>query len=301
MQAQLVATGSRNCTGPELLNAIQASYRDGLDRPLLVPNCYLHWYSSDAICALLKGVGGLLLGVDSLSRHVTQAIYSLLLGNPGNATTFVADMFKTDPGYHPCTCDWAYNDGHFTTACERSACPANPSAPVNRFCRHYNLASLGKWSVDQIRKHLPGFCPAWDRNYIEWYYDLGHLRGQVKQRVSFVLGGLHFSRLDEAALEQLLKIRSLMRSNYTLICSMLPAPGKRKLPQFQEKFGMKRTVEWNKLMLRTCSRANEHVFDAFTPTVNATSFDGVHYLAHANLVLAQLLLNYIAALKLEWQ
>ena len=81
------------------------------------------------------------------------------------------------------------------------------------------------------------------------------------------------------------------------ICSLSPAPGRSKALAYRASHGPQATGSWNRwIQQHACQGPGDSLFDAFTPTTNATSFDGQHYYAEANLVLAQLLLNHIAGL-----
>ena len=149
--------------------------------------------------------------------------------------------------------------------------------------------------ASQSQSLAPGFCPSWDRNYVQH-------QGSVRQGFLFVIGGADCPSLSTAGPAVVSQVfhshpGSFMASGVRLICGLHPAPGRRRPQTYTKSHGLKATRGWNrKIQQHACRRPGDSIFDAFTPTLNATSFDGLHYWTEANLVLAQLLLNHLAGL-----
>ena len=154
------------------------------------------------------------------------------------------------------------------------------------------MAYLQGAPLKHIRRLVPGFCPGWDRNYVQHHE-------RVHSGFLFIIRGLHYPKLSGTALTHvfLTSTSPFMASGVRTVWSLHPAPGRQKPPNFVKSHGPKATAKWNRLIQQhVCRRPGDSVFDAFTPTVNATSIDGQHYYAEANLVVVQLLLNHIAGL-----
>ena len=83
---QLIGHGQAPCSAPDLFRAVQQAYRSGLDQPLHVPGCRVRWFSPPDACALLQTAGGLALGYDSLTRHMLNALFTVLIGDYVHAT-----------------------------------------------------------------------------------------------------------------------------------------------------------------------------------------------------------------------
>lgn len=261
------------CNSTQIFAAVSEGWRDRLDGPFNVKGCAIRWYSSDEACELLEAAGTLNLVGDSLVRHLTQALLTILIGDYANATNLHPPAADYDPS-RPCTCSAAYNDGH--------ALGATP------YCRGHSIVML-PW------KKGGHFCPRWS---------VSHLNNRAMRReVRYVSGGLHFPNLTTETIIKVWGPRDDTASNLnggvTRICGLLHAPGPNKPVAYLNTHGLNATIAWNALVAATACSARDRYFNPFTVTFNSTSIDGQHYGPVPNVLMAQLLLNTVAAITRE--
>ena len=317
---QLVSHGAQpGCSWQDMFHAVQQGWRLEQDQPFQVPRCKIHWFSSTEACAVLQDAGGLALGFDSLTRHLAQALLTILIGDYENSTDLLASQ-SPDADHPSCQCDAGYNDGHtilhpnLTTL----TLPFHQQERIRRtlvdrkskFCREHSIVDFvhsdSNHSVARIREVVPKFCPTWSRMFLS--YSRSHNKKtdlsppkQTKQKVpgplfkfQFILGGLHADIMDQKAARWLFD--GHRKPGVRQICSLLTAPGANKQPIYTISHGTNATVQFNTIIQNRCTNPGDSLFDAYTPTKNATSIDGQHYFMEANLVIAQLLLNHLQAL-----
>ena len=290
----------RECSPTELRAAISGGWRERVDGPFHVRGCRITWYVASDACSLLQDAGTLRLYGDSLVRHLRQAIFTILIGGYANATDVRALTKAGVEGAHPCTCDEAYDDGH------RGDDNDAFRRPANKFCRE---ASVGQvvWSLPTLRALVPSFCPMWRRMHLTW------TEAEGVASITYTSGGLHAAALDERAFSGTFggtmltaaqrPRRPTADGNLTArpasyLCGFMHAPGVAKKPaKYLKSHGMAATVAFNaRIMARACPLPIDAIVDHFAVTHNATSIDGQHYYQEANILLAQLLLNTVAAM-----
>lgn len=285
----LVQPPLKECYAAEISAAVTAGSRSGLGEwhlhrgaPLVVPGCRLEWFSGPRLCDLLKDVGGLDMNGDSLIRHLTTTIVSLAIGDVDRGL----NRHMGNESWR-CECDWAYDDGH------RHRFEGNYDSTGNRQCR---IQALAITDLPSIRKAWPNYCPSWgDTNYIP------HLGwpppGESRARVMVINGGLHGSGLSRENAEQFF-FRKPGPARHYIYCLQW-APGANKPTQFVENFGEDATQRYNAIIRERAANHSALVLDTYRVTFNTPSIDGQHYYQAANVDLAQVLLNMIAALRRE--
>jgi hypothetical protein len=248
-------------------------------------------------CDVLQAAGSLSLQGDSLTRHLSQALLTVLYGDYVHTTDVLTQ--RTDYGYQPCRCDVAYNDGHADGSGRRG----NPDAPLNKYCRDHSVQTLTRWSdLSAVRRYLPGLCPRWTEMHLCEAPNTECFRAAAARSRGhlLVLGGLHHATLGVATVDALFsplpEALKNLPSNVSLICGLLHAPGANKPSAFLRTHGETATRAFNSMILqRVCQRPGDFHFDAFAVTYNTTSIDGVHYAQLQNVLLAQVLLNQLRA------
>ena len=282
------------CSAAELMAAVAAASRTGegatpmMGAPLVVPGCRMEWYSGERVCDLLQAIGGLDLMGDSLVRHMVQTVRVLAIGNLDTGL----NKHLNDLAW-VCECNGAYDDGH-----ARRFGP-DYASPHNALCRSY---SLSMQSLDAIRGIWPHYCPAWGAtdflpSWGDFFVDYPpSARGAYHVRS----GGLHSQTgLDAAAADFFFDKARLPLGARKYIFATLHAPGLNKPTKYLENFGTEATVAYNHLIRERAAAAGAAVLDAYAVTVNTPSIDGQHYFMGANIDLAQVLLNLVAAIHRE--
>jgi hypothetical protein len=293
----------RQCSPAELQRAVGRGWRDGFDGPFHLPaGCDFRWMEPAEACDVLQAAGSLTLRGDSLMRHLSQALLTVLHGDYARTTDALTRA--ADPGYQPCRCDVAYNDGHADAQGRR----ADFMAPVNKYCRDHSVEGLTRWDdLAAVRQHLPGLCPKWREMHLckalEPGADSPCFRAAAARPRGYLLslGGLHHRALDATTMSVLFSPvgaapRGTPQGNISLICGLLHAPGANKPAQFLGTHGEAATRAFNAMVLQhACRRPGDFHFDAFAVTYNTTSIDGQHYAQRQNVLLAQVLLNQLRA------
>ena len=294
-QLRIRNAGAPVCSPRELFDAMRAARRPAKDAPLTIGGCAnLHWMEPPQACDVLQRANMLMLVGDSLTRHLMQALLTVLAGDYENTTAAMGN--KADPPEARCSCDRAYDEFH------RPGVPH--SGNTEKYCRTGSIAHQ-TWSIARARELMPGFCPSWQRMHV----CLSSVcAGPLPlSGIAFIAGGLHYSNLSSPA-----TIESVFSDGgahgeaaggkgapmaYRHICSTLHAPGENKGIKYLRSHGMGATVPYNQMIVKlACPRLGDAHFDAFAATLNASSIDGQHYYQEANILLAQLLLNLVAAM-----
>lgn len=269
------------CTSSQLFEAVSRGWRSEVDGPFHVRGCRLHWYSSSEACDLLARVGSLTIQGDSLARHLTQALVTILVGDYAGATNLRRD--RRNRGYHACLCMEAYNDGHLASF------PGTFRSVKNKYCRQHSIAELPFRS----RKGQSLYCPAWRTSHLN--------NERSPSGVVYVSGGLHYPNLNATTVGALFgpdaKLASVPHragGSWARICGLMHAPGRNKPVKYLTSHGLAATERFNAMVEEACG--DDHLFNPFSVTRNATSIDGQHYAGGPNLLLAQLLLNHVEAI-----
>lgn len=68
-------------TCDSVLDEMQNGRRAGLDKPFLLDNCDIQWYTPSEACEVLANAGQVLILGDSFMRHFTNGMFVVLNGN----------------------------------------------------------------------------------------------------------------------------------------------------------------------------------------------------------------------------
>ena len=289
----------RICSPRELVSAVMAGGRRGHDQPFHVGGACsnFRWFDSVHSCALLERAGMLQLMGDSLTRHLSQALLTILSGNYSHATAIQGN--PADEGYTECVCDTAYDEGH-----RPDGNMDDVNKPKTRYCRQHTAAVFGAVSLPELRRRLPGFCPLWTRHHACFNY----CPDMPDRGFTYMNAGLHYPNLTQWTVDNTYGVRGANLAytgyeggappGYRLICGSLHAPGSGKPVAYLRSHGMEATIHYNALIRESavCNAPGEAYFDSFAATLNSTSIDGQHYRQPENLIVAQLLLNLVAAM-----
>ena len=238
----------RRCSPDELFAAVSAGSRTRQDGPFHMGACDVTWYSSAEACDVLQRLGVLVVQGDSLSRHLIQALLTILTGDYARGTS----AFVGEASAQRCDCDAAYNDGHVRREKGRTQSAELPHSP---FCRQHTVAHF---SLHTMRGAYPSFCPAWNVSHLcpalakmEQYPVEGaciaagmaaaaaarttpnnHNHTQPMLGAQYIAGGLHSKSLDVRALRLLFGRGRQRRRPHgnripqlDVICGLMHAPG----------------------------------------------------------------------------
>lgn len=307
------AGAAERCAPADVYAAVRGSgRREGQDAPLhvtLPPRCgggAVRWLTAAQACDVLQRAGFLFMSGDSLARHLTNALFAVVTGDPAGAGA--AFTSPEEDGYHSCDCRNYFDDGHWAT--EDGSMGHN--RPRNRYCRERAPAFVAGYfgeawvlparyprgvPLADVRARYPSFCPRWERWHFCYQCDAPGMP-LPPAGVVFRQGGLHLGALDEAGVREVFAAMPPgVPEGWPRVCSLLHAPGNNKPVEYLHTHGMAPTEGFNALISASpsaCKRPGDAMFDAFTPTRNASSIDGQHYPLEPNLVMAQLLLNTVA-------
>ena len=277
--------------------------RDGPFTPILTRRgrpCSLRWYKAHEACAQVRHSARFLIFVgDSLTRHIVQALYTVLTGNFRYGGM---QWWAMSADHLPqCECDGGYHDR--VTASE-------PGSPI-KICLLHTMASFaGPQSA---------ICPTWQKNFIFYGtndnigYSLETFKPDILEtqleraaaeyadRALIILGiGLH-TDLDSRVVfprfhQKVIDAAALYGNGVQVLCLTVHMPQANKPEPYTVTQGPKAIREWNEQLTSFCRNAGADILDSTALTKNATSYDGTHYAASVNTVLAQALLNYLADL-----
>jgi hypothetical protein len=240
----------------------------------------IRWWTAADACALVQRAGSLGFEGDSITRHFSQAVWTVLIGDYEEATMARGNV--ADEGFNACRCNAAYDDGH------RIEDRNSWRRVENKYCRSHSIARFPR-DLDEIRRMVPSFCPDWSRL---------HMRRDRSAAGGFmyVAGGLH-ATLDMAGVASVFPDDAWPVNGPRLICGLLPAAGKNKMKRYLKTQGNARVREFNGLVRRhACQSPGDMHFDPFATTWNASSIDGTHYPEEPNILLAQLFLSMLNAM-----
>ena len=311
------------CGPRDLLRAVQQGHSSGADSAFHLGDAggcsgrmdptglpLLRWRAAREACDLLQRAGFLFMHGDSLVRHLAQTLIALLAAGDGGDVERALDL-RADAsaiGSHPCTCNDAYLD--------RDPNPepsGNPDKPKNKYCRAHSLAYAAgapsseaeagnapppPLSVEAFRARAPQFCPTWTR----WHVCFDCTEELPESGILYMSGGYHAEALTMSRVSRFFETSLTAKglgfpfTRYKHVCGLLPAVGINKAYEYTKRFGTPHVLAYNRFVQLFCRGEGGAVQDNYTPTVNASSSDGVHYLMGANMVLVQLLLNMIAVM-----
>lgn len=272
----------------DVLLAVRQGSRRQRDAPFHPFRCSMKWYDPLSACQLLKASNRLLIFVgDSLMRHIQSALWAVLLGN------FKRGALMQTPGYtdneHNCDCDEQFFEVH---------------------CRPHMMAYYDGAQT--------AICPSWEHGSgflhpILEYYQLDHFGAGEMQTLSSLIHqhavAQHNGRgllLLNTALHDNLHIPTLLpniwepifsiaaETNVIVLCVTVHAPQRNKPAAYLETQGDSSVQQWNTAMVAFCESRGAPILDTYAITHNATSFDGTHFTAPVNVVIAQTILNFLA-------
>jgi hypothetical protein len=212
-----------------------------------------------------------------------------------------------------CVCDWAYNDGHYGFE------PGSNAGHVkNKYCRENSISHFH--GVAEVRRAHPGFCPSWGPHADLWFAEspfsvadgvlawAAERAGPGGAVTLYSAGGLHTGLNAQSAASHVdapyARMRALANGTRQVV-ALVHAPGRNHddLAYASQNAAARRA--YNAMLVERAAReggggtGRRVVFDAWTPTLNCTSFDGTHYEQAVNVVLAQLLLALLDAAAAE--
>ena len=271
--------------------------------PLTLPQCTTRWYTPQEACDVIERQGHLILIGDSLVRHIATAMLSILSNNYRHGGVRNAEEV---PGvWGECGCDGAYGSG--------AGCHGLPAmAPEWADFAHAPLSALG-------------VCPNWRTNRLHFFGSYGSSDGGYPDRevetilanaapadaggngglaTMYVVNGIGYipprehPRQDRIDTEQALRfqwgktLRYGAKYNRTRLVFGTVLAHHGTFP-CQAPEGLAAYNAWIKELAANNSDLGVAVFDGAALTPHAYSRDSVHFLSHENVMLAQLLLNFV--------
>ncbi|KAK4705815.1 hypothetical protein P7C70_g387, partial [Phenoliferia sp. Uapishka_3] len=246
-----------------------------------------HVFTSAEACDLLGAFGGLNLNGDSLTRHLTNAIFLILTNKPGGAVWEMGDT---------CQGDHLFDDG--------------------KECRHRIVDNSHHEKVSEpvcggdVRVFSNDLaCPVDPGGYIPRFLDWGSTISPLKKPLSTIVlnsWGLHCHFSPWIPLLGAIKpLFAFAQTSYPRPISLwmsIHAPGSNKPVEYLATQGANNVQEYNKYMDSaidtmqggaTLRQGGVGFLDWYGMTSGATSFDGTHYMWQINMEKAQLLMNVL--------
>ncbi|GAX84043.1 hypothetical protein CEUSTIGMA_g11467.t1 [Chlamydomonas eustigma] len=236
-------------------------------------------------------------GGDSLMRHAMQGLHILIRGDVGlgglreDIPNAEADLCKCDNQFQrPCR-NWVMYEaltGH-------TMCPAASVTFIGAFDDQYKnrAARLGRLAYTEV---LAG------RNLLMLLGGWGMHNGlQAKPIFQDLI--LPVWKEVQKAFKPVASVQSTADSNgprlhnAKLLCVGVTAVQSNLPEQYKIKQNNWKVQQYNSDLARLCSSIGIPFFDPFALSLNASSFDGIHYGLQVNVLRAQLLLNFIARVK----
>lgn len=246
---------------------------------------------------------------DSLVRHMTQAIITIMIDDYQKGGMRWWDQNENDQSV--CQCDMQFRD-----------------EPVK--CRFYTMADYGLRYPHYQQEDQTKFCAQWTKNRVFFIPEAGPDLGK-KESASFPIHsivnddsttrlfvylsiGLHlnfdWNRGMQGYLEPLQNIllhkkqtESHHDSHYPprALFATAPYPGPQKDYVKYPRQAKPYVVAWNEHLREFQSQLYDQstLIDYAVLSQNSTSSDGTHFTQDTNIILAQMVLNYIAALSYE--
>ncbi|KAM0755398.1 hypothetical protein T439DRAFT_320089 [Meredithblackwellia eburnea MCA 4105] len=252
-----------------------------------------HVFNPDEACDLVSAFGGIVLQGDSLTRHLTNALFILLRNRADGAIHHPAShgicrgdsMFQDGTGK---TCRfWALADSHL------------PSLP----------APVCGGSARVI--YFDGTCPVDPGGFVPRYEEWRSRTPPEKRALSPVLVnsfGLHCHLLPNISISG--AIKPLFIHSHTAyprplsLWGEVHAPASNKPQKFAKKQGPEAVTKYNNIMTERIRALHPGsvlegavgILSWYGLTDGAKSFDGTHYAFQINMEKAQLLLNVLDVL-----
>ena len=293
------------CTEAQFAAALRRAVRPEMDGPLYVDGCRLTWFTRAVACDLVERLGILVVSGDSLTRQIGQGMLMILTGD--YRTGAVLHL----PGEYrnTCQCDLQLWDrAHF--------CRINSSVywdEIALTAPRKEGSTQQRWMDWDNRQDL--ICPFWTDPH--FMFNDGYMRvlsdtipraahrstnGKV---TAFVGMGLHHAIHEDpvAAVhfgyDELLDSVRMVRGGgkqVRLIGNTMHMPGDNVFEVAREKSNPDTVRRYNDVQRRFFMDSGMSIFESYRLSMNAPSADGQHVFVRTNVVMAQLLLNHIAAM-----
>lgn len=275
----------RNCS---LLESPEIGTRSEFDGPFL-PSCPVTWFGKNEACKGLRELGRILFVGDSLMRQLAQTIWMIILDDYANGAT---QHWHKSVDLEFCTGDNQFND--VENKC-RPLSMAYYKGPGGMFCKtwgHRNyvqfLEMYSYHGTDSSRKMFDANAMRVALN------DSAYPRNIIVADMSALHYDLNFTRIIDEWGEPLMQEVGAAPGSTTVILSTVHHPQDALKPEKYLESQRSSVVHmYNDKLRAWAAQKNVFVFDTFTATTNATSYDGTHYGLQINAILAQLLLNAI--------
>lgn len=251
----------------------------------------MRWYTSDAACNLLRDVSVAFFG-DSLTRHIVQTLFSVLTGEFKRGALRPAASGEIFEKF--CYCNNIYQEHAEFGAC-RSDTVARYQGSQKLFCP--------EWTSNHIFPHeiykLEAIdIPATVENFKK--YAIG--KRSNKHNIIFVMLGHHFEYNHADTLRFLDPLFQIsLDYDVTVILGTQPEVDETLIdPQFLHLVNRELVYKFNNFLrsfVESKGTKKWVLFEEAEITKDALSLDGLHYGQATNVLLTQILLNYIDNIK----
>lgn len=284
-----------------LEGGVRVNSGDGLsgdeDGGSLALPCPVPWLAPEEACQLLAALNTqlVLLG-DSLLRQLQQGLFVALTGNYWSGGVIAPNAEEAAR----CSCEqglsWDCRDKAFSysgwVVPPHFVCPAWGE-------RRLLLPQYLQERADDCLDDCPSDSSAEERwGAFDALLDDSTRLHNTTEFTLVVNVGLH-DLLDAPLAARLvygpLLEKAAAHPGTRVLCMLATHPEEAKKPmQFKHSQGVDAVRAFNAEISQFCRDRGAEVFDAFSPTVNATTSDGIHFSLGTNVLLAQLLLNTLA-------
>ncbi|KAK4049346.1 hypothetical protein OIO90_005475 [Microbotryomycetes sp. JL221] len=248
-----------------------------------------HIFKSDDACDLVEAFGGLYMRGDSLTRHLSNALFMILRDRPDGAVYAQQDHCTGDTMFVEKGC---WGSGIRDSQQTRLPLP-EPICSGKTWIFYEGMA-----------------CPVAPSRYVPTYLDWRSRLNSNASALSTVViqnFGLHCKMWSWmpllGAFKPLLAHAQSAYPRPLLMWTGVHAPGKLKPKQYLEEQGSERIIMYNneiRHVLSTLQPASAEAvdgvfsfFDTYGMTFGANSHDGTHYQWQVNIEKAQLFLNWL--------
>lgn len=283
---------------PDLQAAVQDASRASSDfrgkfglvvsaAPLHVRGCTLRWYTPSEACDLLQRAGKLVLLGDSLVRAVAFGLVKVLTNDYK-----YGGVWRPEGGdREQCACDNLFG--------RDAACHFPPNV-------RYGNNDIRYTGVPQDT------CPTWRKQHLYFVPSAGPELASARlqevldanpelHNVVYGSAGLNFgadfadhARVQREWFDPFLRFATASLGRARYICASIPAGDDSRKSEPWKHLQRDEFVRGHNGMVRqACGAAGVEFFDAYALTRNAWSHDGVHYQSSENVVMAQVLLNFL--------
>jgi hypothetical protein len=272
--------------------------------PVAFPGCRLKWYTQQEACATIARQGHLVLIGDSLVRHISNALLSILSGNYKYG--MVRNAQETASVWGECACDGAYGSG--------SGCHGLP-------------AMAPEWTdAAGAPPSALGLCPEWRTNRLHFWGSYGSSDGGYPDALMesllanaapadaagegglatiYVANGIGYIPERDDPVQDRIDTRQAWRFQWSKSLGYATKYARTRLIAgtvlahhgtfpCQTPEGLAAYNDWvREVVVANNSDLGVELFDGAPIMRHVYSRDNVHYLSHENVLLAQLLLNYV--------